>query len=217
MNNMKVFLALLITFSFLMGCEQADSDTNNDVQIENAEETSETEVMENEFPSEEAEEETPQTVEERIAEIKELYAKIQSSPNQNKDCKSKSKTTMNYDVIEEGIPFENSAKQCQLEDGLMYEQVNLQGYEWAETARFYYKDGQKFFAFVDGGAEAYGYEYRVYYDREGEAIRVLLAENDYDGQEVGSPFEIKDEGRKKEILDGVAYAEKEGKSLLNGE
>ena len=214
MNNLKTLIALLFAFSFLMSCEQVNSDNNNDVQTNSAVESSKPEVMDEESPNEE--EEVPQTVEERIQEIRNLYAKIQSSPNQNKDCKLKSKTTMNYDVIEEGIPFENKAKQCQLEDGLMYEQIDLHGYEWAETAHFYYKDGQKFFAFIDGGAESYGYEYRVYYSREGEVIRVLLAENDYDGEEVGSPFEPK-EGRKKKILDEIAHAEKEIKSLLNEE
>jgi len=196
-----------------LSCEQADSDTNNEVGTENTEESSNTEMVEQDSPAEEIEE-VPQTVEERIQEIKELYAKIQSSPNQNKDCTSKSKTTIDYDILKEGYPFENTAKKCKLEDGLLYEQVTRNGYEWSETTSLYHKDGKRFFVFVTGGAEAYGYEYRIYYDKNYQDIRILMAENDYDGQEVSTPFVLKDENRREEILNGVDAAMKEIATIL---
>lgn len=207
MKKSKILIPTLFAFAVFLSCEQAKSDANNDIETEN------TEMVEEETPTEEIAE-TPQTVEERIKEIKALYANIQSAPNKNKDCTSKSKTTINYDVIEEGIPFENSAKKCQLEDGLMYEQVTINGYEWSETTHFYYKDRQQFFVFVTGGAEAYGYEYRIYYDKNYKDIRILLAENDYDGQEVSAPFILKDENRREEILNGVDFARKEITTIM---
>lgn len=213
MRNSNALIIGLFASAILFSCGQANSDANNEAETENTEESSNAEMIEKEDSSDEAEE-APQTVEERIQEIKELYAKIQSSPNQNKDCISESKTTINYDVIKEGIPFENTAKKCSLEDGLAYEQVTMNGYEWSETTHFYHKDEQRFFVFVTGGAEAYGYEYRIYYDKNYKDIRILVAENDYDGEEVSAPFVLKDENRREEILSGVDYAKNELKTIL---
>lgn len=214
MTNLKTFAAMLFALAITLSCKEAVSDASEEDNTEQTDETPNTDAVQDETPAEEVED-TPQTVEERIQEIKGLYAKIQGSPNQNKDCTSKIKSFMNYDVVEQGIPLENNAKKCQLEDNLMYQQVTLKGYEWSETCNFYYEDGQKFFTFLSGGAEACGYDYRVYYDKDGEVIRVLLAENDCDGQDVSAPFEVMDSTKKKEILDAVNYAEKEMASILN--
>lgn len=213
MKNLKIIAAALFALTIIVSCTEA-TDTSEEVTVETPDENVDAEVIEEETPEEEVEE-APQTVEERIQEIKKLYASIQRSPSVNSNCVSKAKTTMNYDVIEEGIPFENTAKKCQLEDNLMYEQVRINGYEWSETCTFYSKNDQQFFAFLSGGAEACGYDYRVYYNRDGEVIRVLLAENDCDGQEVSEPFEVTEAKRKKEILDAIGSAEKELNSLLN--
>ena len=200
-------LALMLVYS----CEESPTDV--------AQETVSNKDSETESPNTEEEQieevpEIPQTVEERITEIKALYGKIQSSPNQQKNCTSKTKTTISYDIMEEGIPFTNTAKECLMENGFKYQQVEMNGYEWSETCNFYFKDNKRFFTYVSGGAEGYGYDYRVYYDREGEVIRVLLAENDYDGQEVGPSVEITKETRKEEILNEVAISEKEFKDIL---
>ncbi|MFK7787279.1 MAG: hypothetical protein AB8B56_19305 [Crocinitomicaceae bacterium] len=213
MKNLRFLSVLLLTLTIAVSCEEAVEETFDELKGGISEELSDTEAPTTESDTEQKE--APQTVEERIQEIKELYAKIQNSPNQNKDCTSKSKTTINYDVIKEGYPFENDAKKCNLEDGLMYKQVTLRGYEWGETANLYYKDGQRFFVFVTGGAEAYGYEYRIYYNKNNEVIRILLAENDYDGQEVSAPFILKDENRREEILNGVDIAMKEIATILD--
>lgn len=158
-----------------------------------------------------------QTVSERIAEIKQWYAKIQASPNQNKDCTNKSKTTINYDIIEEGFPMTNKAKSCNLEDGLNYKQVELNGYEWGETTSFYSRNGKRFFAFTQGGAEGCGYEYRVYYNESGEIIRMLSARNECDGQEVSASVEVTKKAEKEEILNTLANAEEELKTLLGNQ
>ena len=111
-------------------------------------------------------------------------------------------------------PFENTAKECQLADAFKYQQVNLNGWEWTETTTFYYKEDQCFFVYLKGDAEACGYEYRVYYNREGGVIRVLLAENDCDGEEVGSSIEVTDEKRKREILNSIDNSKKELRNYL---
>ena len=157
-------------------------------------------------------EEEEQSVGDRIIEIKAFYAKIQGAKNKDANCISDSKTI--YDGMEGGYPFKQAAKECQLEDNFMYQQVYLNGYEWAETTTFYYKEQKCFFVYTTGGAEACGYDYRVYYNREGEVIRVLLAENECDGQEVSSSIEVSDEKKKQEILNSIANAKKELDSTL---
>jgi len=214
--KIKSIAVVLFSVMMLYSCEEPASEKTSDTVSETVDsETTNPDVTKDEIQEEEVIKE--QTVDERILEIKDFYSKIQASPNQNKNCINKSKTTyegFGGDDDDEKYPFENKAKECQLEDGLMFQRVDLGGYEWGETCNFYYKDGKCFFVFISGGAEAYGYEYRVYYNREGDVIRVLLAENDFDGEEVSASIEVTDNKKKKEILDAVAYAEKEVKSIL---
>ena len=53
------------------------------------------------------------------------------------------------------------------------------------------------------------HSYRVYYDRKGNVIRILLAENDFDDDNVGSNVEVNDTKKKQEILSSIASTEKE--------
>ena len=151
------------------------------------------------------------SVGDRIIEIKEFYSKIQRAPNKEHNCITAVETR--NDELRE-YSYENTAKECQLADEFMYQQVNLIGYEWGETTTFYYKEDQCFFVYLSGGAEACGYDYRVYYDREGEVIRVLIAENDCDGDVIGSSVEVTDAKRKQEILSSIANSEKELNAIL---
>jgi hypothetical protein len=155
--------------------------------------------------------EIKQSVGDRIIEIKAFYSKIQRTPNKEDNCISATETR--NDELR-NYPFENTAKECQLADDFMYQQVNLSGREWGETATFYYKEDQCFFVYLIGDAEACGYDYRVYYDGKGEVIRVLLAENDCDGDYVGSSVEVTDEKRKQEILSSIANSKKELRTIL---
>ncbi len=208
MNKIKTITVVLLTLMMVYGCEEStrkeiedtlNIDTDSDSVITSA--TQEEKVLEVE-----------QSVDDRILEIKALYAKLQGSPDQNKNCTSNTK--MSYDGMEDQYPFENTAKECQLENNFMYQQVYLNGYEWGETCTFYYKEDKRFFTYLTGGAEACGYDYRVYYNREGEVIRVLLAENDCDGEKVSNSIEVTDEKRKQEILSSIAHSEKELNSIL---
>ncbi|NVK66717.1 MAG: hypothetical protein HWE22_19145 [Flavobacteriales bacterium] len=214
MKHLKRIAPFLFAITLIAGCQDAVDDTIEEVKEDIKEELSD--EIEDLDLSPENVREGSQTVGERIDEIKQLYAQIQASPNQNKNCINKSKTVINYDIMEEGFPMTNKAKSCQLEDDLKYEQIELNGYEWGETTSFYYHEGKRFFVYTSGGAEGCGYEYRIYYNTDGEIIRMLEARNDCDGKEVSASVEVQKEGQKEEILNTIEHAEKELKELLAG-
>ena len=212
MNILRLTLVLVSTAAFIVACDESLSTMKKDTTKHD--EAYESLVVKDQKTSDKEDVTTQPTTQERIQEIKALYAQIQASPNVNKDCVNKSKTTLNYDIMEEGFPMTNKAKSCQLEEGLKYEQVELNGYEWGETTSFYYKDGKRFFAFTKGGAEGCGYEYRVYYNEKGDNIRMLSARNECDGQEVSAPTEVQKAAEKAEVLNTIENAEEELKALL---
>ena len=150
-----------------------------------------------------------QSVGDRIIEIKEFYSEIQKSSNNDKNCISSKRKRR-----DEFGEYENHAKICHLTGDLMYQQVKLNGHEWEETASFYYKGNKCFFVYIKSFSEACAHSYRVYYDRNGEVIRVLLAENDCDGDNVGSNVEVTDRNQKQEILNSIAYSKKELSAIL---
>lgn len=154
-------------------------------------------------------EEAKQSVEDRIAEIKDLYASIQKADKSKQKCSSWKSITKDGLDMNMQFPFENTAEECTLPGGLRYQTLERNGYEWSETSHFYYKDDALFFVFIDGGAEACGYQYRIYYDMEGEIIRVLSSENDCDGDDVGKPTEVVDEKKRKEILKTLLRCQKD--------
>lgn len=204
MNKLKTIAFALFSLTLIYGCEEsAREEIEDTLNIETDSEADNNDTQE---------EEVTQSIDDRILEIKALYTKVQGATDKSKNCTSGTKTS--YDGMEGGYPFENTAKECQLEDDLMYQEVYLNGHEWGETTHFYYNEGKRFFTYLTGGAEGCGYDYRVYYDQEGEVIRVLLAENDCDGEEVPNSIEVTDEKRKKEILASIANAEKEYKSII---
>ena len=158
--------------------------------------------------------EEPQTVKERILEIKSLYKEIQGYKGE-KSCRKATKTT--YDGLGEGdgFPFENEAKECKTETGFLVKEVTLNGYEWSEHTSFFYKDDILFFVFSQGGAEACAYEYRVYYSGGNDVIRVLSAENDCDGDDVRSSEDVTEGNKRSEVLNSVGYALEQFTSILS--
>jgi hypothetical protein len=209
MNKLKTIAFALFSLTMIYGCEESAREEIEDaLNIETDSEAANTDATQ----EQEIVAEVEQSVDDRILEIKALYAKVQGATDKNKNCMSDTKTS--YGGMEGGYPFENTAKECQLQDDLMYQEVYLNGHEWGESTHFYYNEGKRFFTYLTGGAEACGYDYRVYYDQKGEVIRVLVAENDCDGEEVPNSIEVTDEKRKKEILASIANAEKEYKSII---
>ena len=216
--------AALILTIIMYGCNSNSSTENKEKQLLkkeiellkkekelNQRFTSDKKIDEPSVSNETEAQKIKQSVGDRIIEIKAFYSKIQSAPNKENNCISATETR--NDELR-GYPFKNTAKECQLADNYMYQQVKLKGWEWEETTTFYYKEDQCFFVYLTGDAEACGYDYRVYYDREGEVIRVLLAENDCDGDVIGSSIEVTDKKRKREILSSIANSKKEFRTIL---
>lgn len=158
--------------------------------------------------------EEEQTVEERIAEIKELYAQIQKADKKLQKCTRNSLTTYDGLMESEQYPFENMVEECTLPMGLKYRTLIVNGYESSVTAHYYFKDGHLFFIFVDGGAEACAFQYRLYYDRNGELIRILSAENDCDGDAPGQQQEVKSSQKREEILSTLDYCEERYNEMM---
>lgn len=196
-----------LIFFFLISCSSAnDSITPNSASSEASEEAS--------GPGIEQTEVAPQTIDERIAEIKEMYKAVQNT-KEKKECKEAVKITMEgFDDESEQFPFENTASECNYATGYTVKEINLYGYEWAETTKFYYKNGILFFAFSEGGAEACIYEYRVYYDNAGEVIRVLVAENECTGDAPGESKDVTGQEAADQARFTVDYALQECESIL---
>ncbi|MEM6804540.1 MAG: hypothetical protein AAF696_24280 [Bacteroidota bacterium] len=205
-NTLKVLLTITLAFILLFSCAEKAS-TDKSLQ----EKSSPPGTL---LDSNQIEQKPKQSLEDRILEIKDLYAKLQSYSSQEVDCKSASKTTHDGLSEEHKYPFENKAQDCQLQDNFRYKLVELNGYEWSESTTFYYKGEQLFFTFLRGGAEACAYEYRVYYAEDASVIRILLTENDCNAEDVPPSTEVRDAKKREQILKAVASAEEELNNIL---
>jgi hypothetical protein len=130
-------------------------------------------------------EEIPQTVDERINDIRAWYSQIQNLGLKN--CKQK--TRVKYDSFSpetEKMPFDQVASRCKLSDEFELIEGNLSGYEWSNTVHIYKKNQKIFFIFIEGGAESWSFERRYYCDKDENVIRHLEREAQ-DGEEVRGP------------------------------
>lgn len=130
-------------------------------------------------------EEIPQTVDERINDIRAWYSQIQNLGLKN--CRQK--TRVKYDsfsVESEKIPFDQVASKCKLSDEFELIEGNFSGYEWSYTVHIYKKNQKVFFIFIEGGAEGWSYERRYYCDKDENVIRHLEREAE-GGEEVRGP------------------------------
>jgi hypothetical protein len=130
-------------------------------------------------------EEIPQTVDERINDIRAWYSQIQNLGLKN--CKQK--TRVKYDSFSpetEKMPFDQVASRCKLTDEFELIEGNLSGYEWSYTVHIYKKNQKVFFIFIEGGAEGWSYERRYYCDKDENVIRHLEREAE-GGEEVRGP------------------------------
>lgn len=144
-----------------------------------------------------------QNSEARVQEIKKMYAEAQQLQKAENaaNCKTEVKTTYeSFDAKSEKIPFEQSAKSCELAKGYKVISADLKGYEWGRKWFFYYKDTKLFFVFNTGGAEACYSEYRIYYDNNGGVIKLLEKSNNCDGAEATKNTELKNDKDKKTVL-----------------
>ena len=123
MNKINTIVIALFALIMVSSCEESASQDTGDTKntVTNSESISTDATQEEEVI------EAEQSIGDRILEIKAFYALIQGSTDQNKNCVSDKK--ISYDGIEDQYPFENTAKECQLENNFMYQQVHLNGYE----------------------------------------------------------------------------------------
>ena len=120
--------------------------------------------------------EPPQSVEDRVSEIKKWYAEVQKLGIRN--CKTYRTTKKDGLTPDNQFPFDQEVKVCRLNDRYELIQGKLLGYEWGETVNIYKRDAKVFFVFVEGGAEAFLYENRYYCDRDETVIRHLQKESE---------------------------------------
>lgn len=121
----------------------------------------------------------------RIAQIKQMFATAtQNEKNiKNSNCKSGSKTT--YDgLVKKEYPFKQSGKICKLPQGYAIYYGDFKGYDWMQKTTCYLKDGKLFFIYIERSAEACADEIRLYFDKNGKAIRALEKSNDCDPQKL---------------------------------
>jgi hypothetical protein len=180
------FSIILATVIFISGCsENTENKTNNKLATTENSKENKKENLEGESSSDDNEEKEL-TVEERVAQIKEWYGEIQKIGLQN--CKTKKKTRYEKGLLPESdeIPFEQIVKTCELNEDFELIKGEFGGYEWGQEVSVYKKNGKTFFIFVTGGAEAWSYEYRYYFDKDENLIRLLVREAD-GGNEISGP------------------------------
>ena len=140
----------------------------------------------------------------RIAEIRKMYGKARQLENSGDStaCKTGTKTIyQGFDDSSEKMPFKQSCKECHYSGGYKIYAGEFSGYEWFSKSIFYFKDNKLFFLFSEGGAESCAWEYRIYYDKDGIAIKILEKSNDCTGEEPDQSKEINDPSERKRILD----------------
>ncbi len=122
-----------------------------------------------------------QSVEDRIIEIREFYSKIEIARSKEDNCFSATKG--------EGQVW--TAEECKWADGFKFQSYENKGPGFRygiqgpmgclghfNRTSFYYKGDQLFFVFKQIGDECWSNETRVYYDREGEVIRMLRSQEE---------------------------------------
>lgn len=113
--------------------------------------------------------ETPQTVEERIADIKRWYGEIQRL--KLKKCTTKKRTKYDgFSPESEAIPFDQEASICKISDEYEIISGTFYGYESGSIVRLYKRKGSIFFALLEGGGEGYTQETRLYCGKNEQVI-----------------------------------------------
>jgi hypothetical protein len=126
----------------------------------------------------------PQTVEERITDIRNWYSEMVGMSKRN--CRIKTRTAYEgFAMDSEKMPFEQKATVCTLSDEYELIEGELSGWEWGSTIHMYKKNGKIFFVFIEGGAESYTFERRYYCDKDENVIRFLERESDDGSQPTG--------------------------------
>ncbi|MBK7432956.1 MAG: hypothetical protein IPI66_03010 [Chitinophagaceae bacterium] len=144
--------------------------------------------------------EKPQTVDERIREIKQWYAEAQKLGMKN--CVVK--TRVRKDGLPSmKLPYDQVVKTCKLNDVYELIQGDFKGHEWSYTVNIYKKKGKIFFVFNEGGEEAWSWEKRYYCDQNENLIRMLEWESNDETALTGPGKEVKIDSLKPKIQDNI--------------
>lgn len=129
-----------------------------------------------------------QSIESRILEIKEMYKIATKWENYDKKeiCKKGSKQTQ-----EENELFMQNAKLCSFPEGYKILYANFKGWEWSDDIKYYYQNGKLFFIFYSAYSECGLTEYRVYFNKTGNVIRILKQYKDCSDEPQNKNIEIK--------------------------
>ena len=137
-----------------------------------------------------------QTKEERVKEIKAMYADVMKLEKSEgfKNCNKKTEFE-----TEQNTEFQQKAMKCNYSNNYSIAVGEFSGWEWDAKTIFYYKNKKLFFVFVKQNAEACATEFRVYYDNSETPIKYLEKTNDCSGDDPSKQTEVKDQSRKNEI------------------
>lgn len=111
-----------------------------------------------------------QSVEARVATIREMFAQVTKLENTlgTKTCISGRGINR-----ENGSSFTQSAKQCGYPNGYSVISASLEGWEWGATPKFYFKNNTLFFVYINYSSVVGTAEYRIYFNESGNIIRIL--------------------------------------------
>ena len=215
MNNLKYLLLLSILCSLVLFTNCGDD--NKEKKLLNKEVEllkKEVELLKNNSSDKKIDESSvynkenalaiKQSVEDRIIEIREFYSKIEIARRKKDNCISATKG--------EGQVW--TAEECKWADGFSFQWISHHGLGWRMSTSFYYKGDQLFFVFVDIVDEGAYRETRVYYDREGEVIRMLEKYEDQSMEDGPESKEFTDESVKQRKLSSIADDLKKLNTLL---
>ena len=215
MNNLKYLLLLSILCSLVVFTNCGDD--NKEKKLLNKEVEllkKEVELLKNNSSDKKIDESSvynkenalaiKQSVEDRIIEIREFYSKIEIARSKEYNCFSATKG--------EGQVW--TAEECKWADGFKFQSYENKGPGFRFRTSFYYKGDQLFFVFKQIGDEEAYRETRVYYDREGEVIRMLEKYEDQSMEDGPESKEFTDESVKQRKLSSIADDLKKLNTLL---
>jgi len=137
-----------------------------------------------------------QNKEERINEIKKMYAEVNDRLKKPKECVSnKIIEYEGFDENSEKFPFDQFAEVCKLNNNYKTLSASFNGYEWNCNMSYYLKNDIPFFVLMSTGAEGCISEYRIYLDINGEIIKLLEKSNDCDGNSPKTNKEVINENQ----------------------
>jgi hypothetical protein len=195
----SIVLFIVLSLYFLFACTENSTNKSSDKSLSTENTKSQKKENLDSELSNEDEEEKELTIDERVEQIRGWYNEIQKIGMNN--CKTKRKTRYERGYSSEGeeFPFEQIVKTCELTEDFELIRGEFSGYEWGQEVSVYKKKGKTFFIFVSGGAEAWSYEYRYYFDSNENLIRHLEREAD-GGDEISGPNkEKKIDAKKKNV------------------